>query len=163
MPVRVAFYKGRQTKLDRALSWWMSSPYSHCEIVLRTEPDGRGLCVSSSNRDGGVRIKAIDVRDGKWDVFWFNSPAEYAWHWARRHAGQKYDLIGLLGFDFRPVRGESQRWWCSEACAAMLQIPDPWRYDVATLASAVRYSSIDLHTGDTLADIDSASGRLTDL
>ena len=50
----------RQSVRGRAL---VLVRHSHCELVIG------GKCYSASDRDGGVRGKAIDLDSGHWDVF----------------------------------------------------------------------------------------------
>lgn len=52
-----------------------------------------------------------------------------------KREGLGYDYFGLFGFVWRPHNGISRRWFCSEAVAAALGIPDPWRFCPNTLAA----------------------------
>lgn len=133
-----AFYRGRHRVFDRAVQWWTRGPYSHCEIVLGSYVAGTHLCASASMMDSGVRVKAITLDPEKWVLVPLPGTAEpQVQRWLRSHTGQPYDLAGLLGFLWRPQQGRSQRWFCSEACAAMLGLPDAWRYCPNTLHSAL--------------------------
>jgi hypothetical protein len=134
--IAVAFYKGRSRLFDRLVQWWTRSPYSHCEIVLATDAMGKSLCASSSFLDGGVRYKYIKLYPHKWDILQVETTRDPA-EWMKKHAGAGYDLPGLFGFILRVVPHDGQRWFCSEACAAMLGLPEPWRYDPGTLWSAL--------------------------
>lgn len=58
--------------------------------------------------------------------------------WFETHCGAGYDLLGNLQFVLAPVAHLKRRWFRSEAVAAALGIPDPWRYAPATLASTLR-------------------------
>lgn len=134
----VAFYKGRTRAFDRAVQWWESGPYSHCELVLADTGNGAHLCASSSMMDGGVRVKEIALAPERWDLLpvpWAN--ADKALDWLDLHDGCGYDYLGLAGFVWRPYHGEAARYWCSEAVAAMLGLDDPWRYGVNGLAGAL--------------------------
>lgn len=119
--LQVAFYKSSFGDLfDKAISWWTKGPYSHCELVL---PNGQ--CFSSSPRDGGVRIKDIDLTDGKWDIWTLkiDSDGDIARivEWGRQHLGKGYDWFGVFGFVFAPFHQEKDKWFCSEVIAAALQ------------------------------------------
>ena len=135
--MRIACYKGRHKGLpglfDAAVRWWTGGPYSHCELVLSED-----ICGSSSVRDGGVRLKRIDILSGNWDLLEVGGDEQAAVEWFNAHLGAKYDYAGLFGFIWRPGRGNRQRWFCSEAVAAALGFEEPWRFDPNTLAAAVR-------------------------
>lgn len=135
--MQIAFYKGTRPGLagiyNRLVAWWTKSPYSHVELVLAT-----GRSWSASFEDGGVRSKLIDFDPKKWDLIEVPAhlePAAVAWF--TQHRGAKYDLRGNLQFILAPAGESKNRWFCSEAVAAALGIPDPWRYDPGTLASAL--------------------------
>lgn len=53
------------------------------------------------------------------------------------HCGQGYDLLGLVGFVARVLGQDKSRWVCSEAVAAMLGVPDAWRFDPCSLWAAL--------------------------
>ena len=57
--MQVAFYKGKKRLFNRLTAWWLRGLYSHCELVLGYEADGRAICVASSFLDGGVRQKGL--------------------------------------------------------------------------------------------------------
>lgn len=134
--MQIAFYKGRKRLFNIVTSWWLRGPYSHCELVLRIE-DGLALCASSSFMDGGVRTKRIALDPGHWDLVDVDGDSEAAWKWLRAHHGEQYDLLGLAGFVARVLGHDKARWVCSEAVAAMLGIPDAWRFDPCSLFAAV--------------------------
>jgi hypothetical protein len=132
--MKLAFYKGRladnpKAKLfDIAVCAWTGGPYSHCELVLGSDPLTEAQCWSSSKRDGGIRLKTIDLTSGRWDVIEIQGDEKAAEQWFIQHAGQGYDVPGLFGFVL-PWRTENPAWWfCSEACAAALKMPEAWRY-----------------------------------
>lgn len=135
--MKAAFYKGTRPGVagiyNRLVRWWTRSPYSHVELVMST-----GRAWSASFEDGGVRSKLIDFDPAKWDVVDLPTalePAALAWFTA--HRGAKYDVLGNLQFVLAPFPQTRERWFCSEAVAAALGIPEPWRYDPGTLASAL--------------------------
>ena len=141
--MKIAFYthtkKGWQGVTERLIRWWTRGNYSHCELVL-SESNGISECGSSSGIDGGVRIKHMALDPSHWDVveIGLGDPSR-AKAWFLAHDGDKYDFFGLLGFVIR--RGdldEKNKWWCSEAVAAALGLPEPWRYDPNTLAAVSR-------------------------
>lgn len=152
----VAFYKGRERWASRFLAWWARSDYSHCEVILSRDGD-RFECASSSLMDGGVRVKWIELRPEHWTLVDMpvnldavdaaiprrgltdrEAAAAFVRAWFDAHAGEGYDLLGLLGFVVRRIKGWRRMWWCSEACAAALGFPDPWRFDVAAFLAVAR-------------------------
>lgn len=137
MALQVAFYRGTRPGLagiyNRLVRWWTKSPYSHAELVLST-----GRSWSASFEDGGVRSKLIDLDAKNWVLVDLPAHLEQAAEaWFTAHRGAGYDLLGNLQFVISPIPHSRGRWFCSEAIAAALGIPDPWRYSPATLASAL--------------------------
>lgn len=130
----VAFRFNDPRPLSRLVAWWQRSDASHCEVVLAVQGDVH-LCASSSWLDGGVRAKSIWLEPAKWRLYDLPRDEAFARAWFDQHRGERYDLLGLLGFTFRRVKGWLRAWWCSEACAAMAGVAEPWRYDVATFES----------------------------
>ena len=135
--IQVAFYKGRKRVFNRLVSWWLRGPYSHCELVLQTSPDGVSLCASASFMDGGVRVKNIVLDPEHWDLVMVEGSPATAWQWAASHEEDGYDLLGLLGFVWRRQADDQSKWFCSEAVAAMLGLPKPWRFDPMVLHAAL--------------------------
>lgn len=135
--MQVAFYKSRKRLFNRLVSWWLVGPYSHCELILHTDTNGYSTCASASYMDGGVRVKTMVLDPAHWDLV--DAPDAYlsARMWLNRHEDDRYDLLGLLGFVWRRQSGDQNKWFCSEAVAAMLGYSEPWRYDPMTLYSAV--------------------------
>lgn len=130
----VAFRFNDSRLLSRVLAWWQRHDAAHCEVVLAVQGDVH-LCASSSWLDGGVRCKSIWLDPAKWRLYDVPRSEAMARAWFDLHAGERYDLLGLAGFVFRRIKGVLRAWWCSEACAAMAGVADPWRYDVATFES----------------------------
>jgi len=139
--MQVAFYKGRTRLFNRLVSWWLRGPYSHCELLLEAMGDGRYLCASSSFMDGGVRLKVIELHPDRWDILTLDSDPGRACRWFGDHLGEGYDVPGLLGFVWRRTEDDRGRWFCSEALAAAMGYPDPWRFDPCTLAAAIQKAS----------------------
>lgn len=131
----LAFYKGTLDEnpgallFDRLTCWRTGSRFSHCELVEVPNRQGIAqLCCSSSFRDKGVRSKWIDLTSGRWVLVEVPSlKVEPALHWFMEHAGAPYDWFGLLGWVF-PWRVSMREWWfCSEACAEALGLPESWK------------------------------------
>ncbi|UWQ22811.1 hypothetical protein [Jannaschia sp. W003] len=136
----MAFYQGMGDGKDRIarafgrVQAWIvrgatRSAFSHCELIRHPDAPPPGLpveSISSSGRDGGVRIKWIRYDAGKWafkPVPW--APAD-AWDRAARHLGKPYDYAGLLKSHVIPLnREDPEAWFCSELCAEALGLRMP--------------------------------------
>lgn len=129
--MQIAFYKGRDRLFDRAVQWWTEGPYSHCELVMD------GLCYSSSLRDGGVRVKFIDLSSGRWDVVPVGGDEQAARRWFSEHQDAGYDVPGLFGFVLSWRVDSRSRWFCSEAVAEALQLGSSWTISPNDLARRV--------------------------
>ncbi|HEY0845811.1 MAG TPA: hypothetical protein VGE12_10610 [Noviherbaspirillum sp.] len=137
--MRAAFYKSTRPGIaglyNRLVRWWSGSQYSHVELVFSD-----GYSASASWMDGGVRFKRIDYMAAHWDFV--DLPADLeagARAWFRKHDHKPYDILGNVGFVWRPIRGKEGAFFCSEACAAALGIPEPWRFDPGTLSLILSY------------------------
>lgn len=124
--VTVALYKGPATGWFHQVwhllvCWWTKSVYSHCELVIA------GTCYSSSNRDGGVRAKVIDLTSGRWDFYELDGDEKAVLAWFGKHNGDRYDWLGVARFVLPFLPQFKRRWFCSEACAASMLWVDPDR------------------------------------
>jgi hypothetical protein len=137
----IAFYKGTRPGLqglfNRAVRWWTNGPYSHCEVVLFTKADGYSVCASSSQMDGGVRVKLIKLNQDRWDLIEVDFDSDVAAEWFYARIGKKYDTLGLFGFVWRRADGHKDKFICSESAAASMGIKEPWRYDPNTFAAVL--------------------------
>lgn len=138
----LAFYKGKNRWLDRAICAVTQSEYSHVEMLSR-QPDSPGKpftewAVSSSGLDGGVRRKHIRFNPEHWDFI--------AAPWARKDAfalvllckGKKYDFWALLCSQlFNLRREDANRWFCSEICGYGLGLKMPQTYSPGDLKRVV--------------------------
>ena len=136
--MKVAFYKGKTRLFNRLVSWYLNSPYSHCEIILE---DSTSTCGSSSFLDGGVRIKQIYLDLNHWDILDIDLSIQdqiLVRAWFEVHSGQGYDVLGMLGFLFRREQGSKNKWFCSEAIAEALGYSESFRFDPPTLYSLLK-------------------------
>jgi uncharacterized protein YycO len=143
--MKVAFFKGRHPGIKRWLGvmtkWWTDGPYSHAELVVGETPDGKSICWSSTYLDRGVRQAELELNPADWDVRELRlTSAEQAaaLAWFEQHAGEPYDVLGLLGFVWRREEGAKSKWFCSEAVAAALGWPEAWRFDPNTFAAILK-------------------------
>lgn len=117
--MQLAFYKGpaadrRHQLAHRLICLFTGSKYSHVELIIN------GTACSASARDGGVRVKQIDLTSGKWDVIEIGGDEAAAWDWFATHAGQGYDWAGVARFIVPFLPHKRDQWFCSEAVAASL-------------------------------------------
>jgi hypothetical protein len=126
--MQIAFYKAPGTLADRLVRMVTGSPYSHCELVIN------GTACSSSIRDGGVRMKGIYLDPAKWDVVEVDGDVTVAWSWFATHVGERYDWAGVFRFVIPFLPHRRRQWFCSEACAAALGLPDPADWTPGMLA-----------------------------
>nr|DAK77764.1 MAG TPA: cysteine peptidase [Caudoviricetes sp.] len=146
----LALYKGHRDGSGwrvwcaRATDWLTRiltrGQYSHCEIAVREHPQASVYtCYSASIRDGGVRCKVMPLSEAKWDLIPLPSTPEAhkqlqrVW---RATEGHGYDLEGALGIALK-THQKSDKWFCSEWCAAALGLPAGWRWSPNDLAAIV--------------------------
>lgn len=133
--MKLAFYKNKEKLFNRAVCWWCNSKYSHVEVILEELPDGLSRCASSSYSDHGVRIKNIDLKDGKWDIMEISANEDLVHAWFNKHLGENYDLLGLFGFIFRRGIQNKIEWFCSESVADAMGFEESWRYEPGVFAT----------------------------
>jgi len=135
--VYIAFYKGRK-QLTGLKGWsyrffdWLirtstKGPFSHAELVIDV---GAGYydCYSSSNRDGGVRIKRMTLPSDKWQLIKLDLDADAVESYYHRTKHQKYDLIGAIASTV-PFFQSIDKQFCSEWCFNAITGKDTgWRF-----------------------------------
>ena len=139
--IHAAFYKSNTSIVDRVIKWWTRGPYSHCELVVGFTDQNLAKCWSSSHQDGGVRYKEILLDSTRWDIFQLEVSSDdvsNAITWFEQRRGKKYDLLGILGFVWRPTVNSKNRWFCSEALASSLNIVESWRFDPNSLLAVLK-------------------------
>jgi len=107
--VEIAFYIGKRKLYDRVCRWFM--PASHVEIVVDD------VCYSSSNRDGGVRSKIMNLNTGNWEVYQIKSKHKqrvYSLYEMTKDA--KYDYLTAFINQILKLRKDicNGKWYCSE-------------------------------------------------
>ena len=134
MTVKLALYKAPGHWTDKLIRIVTASPYSHCELVIGHE------CWSASARDGYVRSKSMWLDPAKWDAIDIPGPEPYALHWFTTHAGEKYDWAGVARFILPLLPHRSKQWFCSEAVAAALGLPEPELWTPGMLADEFKWA-----------------------
>ena len=120
--MKIIFYKAKNgTLFDKFISLLSFSEYSHCELLFSD-----GLCMSASSRDGGVRIKKIEI-DEHWDVY--DLPEGYydekaIRYWFASNIDDTYDWAGAVGSLVRLDLTTEDKKFCSYVCAICLGL-DP--------------------------------------
>ncbi|WP_299647189.1 hypothetical protein [uncultured Jannaschia sp.] len=138
----VAFYRGTGDWADRIVRFATRSAYSHCELIWSETRPKLGTtveCLSASRRDGGVRLKQIELKPAKWCVYDVTWAPDGTWDRAADKLGAPYELWSLVTthlFNFR--RGDRDRWFCSELIAYALRLDMPHAYSPGDLLRAIR-------------------------
>lgn len=160
---------GIQGIANRAIRWRLRGPYSHSEIVFEPEDgvdqympdghcqpvDGSLWCASSvaaepmpiwspyrSGKTGGVRFKRIILDPSRWDFVRLDKfDPRTAASTAQFMQGDEYDWRLVASYLSWTIPELSDKFTCSEFCAAALEFSDPWRYDPCTLHSAALRTS----------------------
>jgi len=135
MVVKIAFYKGKGTWIDKCIRWWTDSKYSHTEVVVGPK------WYSSSTRDGGVRCKRIILNNEHWDYLLVDISPSRVQEVFKEEYGKTYNYLGIisthvLGIPYK----HKDTWFCSEYCAYTLDIDNPIKY---TPESLYKYLSKD--------------------
>ena len=154
--IYLAFYKGNgpsfyDRMVDGAIRLFTKGEYSHVELAVKKEvsrDDGSIAtvyeCYSSSPRDGGVRVKQINVDNPeKWVLYKLKCTDEdRIKSYYEVTKGKKYDLRGALGVVLG-FRQKKNRYFCSEWCFNALEgSEDGWRFSPNHLEAIFRNSSL---------------------
>ncbi len=126
-------YRGKGNWIDKVIRLFTRSIYSHCEIAIQQD-DETFLCYSSSPRDGGVRIKTMELNPSNWDLIPLKTlNKERLKTIFNQTEGLKYDYWGAIGIVLPFVKQKRSRWFCSEWCAEVLGLARPGQYSPETL------------------------------
>ena len=137
----VAFYRGTGDWADRIVRFATRSAYSHCELIRCETRPKLGMtveCLSASRRDGGVRLKRIELVPAKWCILEVSWAPEGTWDRAAEKLGAPYEFWSLVTthlFNFR--RGDRHKWFCSELIAYALRLDMPHAYSPGDLLRAI--------------------------
>lgn len=158
-PYCVIHYIGEGDWRDRAIRWATDSEISHSELALVDHETTWCRAISASARDGGVRIKDIDLGSGNWMVQRVGAWADVeACRWARAWLGYGYDWKGILMSQTLAFHRHSEsRKFCSELVGLALGLHRPntlspgtlrYRIDEMNEAHLAGYTARRLHVGD---------------
>ncbi len=141
--LKLAFYKGKGTWIDRIIRWWTQSIYSHVELVC-LHKDGLSIgLVSSSPRDGGVRYKVIPKSYFKADNWTLVDASDRLdmdklGQFFINHYPAHYDFKGILLSQLMSLNRHSKnKYFCSEFCAEALGFARPHQYSPQDLFTAL--------------------------
>lgn len=136
--IRVAFRYDDPRLFSRLVTWFRGGDSAHCEA----SHEWTGLwhtCTSSSFIDEGVRQKRIYLSPTKWRIYEIpDVSAADVDAWFNLNHNKKYDVLGLVGFIWRRIKGSVNRLFCSEAVADILRLPSPHLYDLEVLESVCK-------------------------
>lgn len=140
---------GLSARLGRQTIRWAQRGYSaparditHTELMLGGTPTAAIIGSSSlvdDNGDGkgGVRVKhGVDLKPWNWKAM--QLPERFDVHdaarWFSEHDGEPYDTRGAAGSVGQAlVQQRDGTWFCSEACAAAMGLPDAHMLNPAAL------------------------------
>ena len=145
---------------DKLVRFRLNGDYSHVEIMFEpgddvdiympdgtTQPneDGYWCCSSVPNERmpknstrrpgemGGVRFARILPEHKDWNITNLSCDPKVAALWGIEHNGMKYDWNLILGYIAWIMPDKSNRFICSEACAAMMGMEQAWRFDPCSI------------------------------
>ena len=123
--IKIAFYKAKGNWVDKLIRLWTRSIYSHCELVINDEDEL--LWISSSPRDGGVRIlQNPSMNPNNWDYITIpntnSTDIQLINKLTASQLGKKYDWLGIFFTQFLPLNIQNpNRWFCSEIVTYLLK------------------------------------------
>lgn len=131
---KLAFYIASNGNLvDKAIAWYTKSKFSHVELVI-----GRDW-FSTSPRDLEVRKKHIVPTQGVWEFVDIEVDEEHVMALHELTKGAKYDWLGIALSQFIAANiHDTQRWFCSEWCAAAIKLDEPNKYSPEKLYKKVK-------------------------
>lgn len=130
---QIAFYKAKGDWVDLLVRVWTNSPYSHCEIIVNKD------WYSSSPRDGGVRVKQIIDDGNSWDFVEVDIDKERLYEIYRSNRCKGYDFKGILFSNILRLKWHSKdKMTCSEFCANVLGLKNPYSYSPGSLYNIVK-------------------------
>lgn len=126
----LASYHAPGRPADRLVRIVTDSIYSHSELAI-----DRCLGLSSSGRDGGVRLKPIDFDEERWNfVPLSEDQGNLACSRIFSQLGLPYDWAGIFLSHLLPLdRHAPGRWFCSEILAYGFGYDHPHRYSPGKL------------------------------
>lgn len=141
--VKLAVYKGTGLIGNAIIRWWKKTQYSHCELVITNHTESIGpvmIGFSASLMDGGVRAKAIEFKPEHWDFIelpWADDDKIIAHY--EKTKDEFYGIIDLFWSQLFNRPSDKGGDFCSEWCAAALEIPTPHVHDPASLLELCRF------------------------
>lgn len=100
--------------------------WSHGELIFGDRITG------SAWLDGGVQLRGMPPEHYAADIWDFFELPDHlepaARRWFADNAGAGYDVLGPARFAIGVVRQTADRWYCHEAIAEALALPDSWRW-----------------------------------
>lgn len=137
----LAFYVGRGEWRDRVIRFATRSAFSHVELLEPYEGHRKRVmkAISSSPRDGGVRIKEIAFKPHHWSFIDLEPWCDpWAWDKARQLVGQPYDWTAIALTYAVPLRRQSPgAWICSELVGKAIGLTAPGALSPGDLWSRV--------------------------
>ena len=124
MYIKVAFFKGEGSFVNRIVRWWTNSPYSHAELVLPDTTTWLGISPFLKSKVASREKLLADHTEWKLvDLEVTQEQLDIIMEFYEFTEGQGYDWIGMLLSQFLPCKiKHKKRWYCSEWIAYALRI-----------------------------------------
>lgn len=118
---KLAFYKAEYGDWkEKILAFLTGGPFSHVEFILQDFPNGDSLCFSSSTRDGGTRIKRMNINNEHWIIYpLYRTESNTIYDFCIDRCGVPYDWWSILLFFF-PFTLQNNKYYCSEIVSIIL-------------------------------------------
>ena len=150
MKIKVAFYCGKGSWVNKIIRWWTKSPYSHAELIM---PDNKTWIGISPFKTSRLDVhENLNYNHEEWETLELQVSQEQLdviSEFFESTRGSRYDWVGMLLSQFLPYHiKRKNKWYCSEWIAYALRISCviDWRlikiYDRADLSPAVLYEII---------------------
>jgi len=122
--MKIAFYKGNGSFMDRLIKWWTKGKYSHTEVIFE-----HNVSFSITGRSPYCgRFTIIDYKPENWDivdVLVFDEKLGLLK--AKELEAKPYDWIGILFSQIFPFKLHLRdSYFCSEASLEILKYADPF-------------------------------------
>ena len=140
--VYLASYKGTkpgwQGWFERLTRWVTRSAYAHSVIVINYQAGSPGYGASATGA-AGVHGAWGHYDTADWDLLPLRHIDDtQVINFLVDHDGEPYDAIGCIRSVLPFVsREHPTRWFCSEVCATIIGLHEPWRYTPGLLHAVV--------------------------
>lgn len=122
--MKVAFFKGPGTILDKLIRRVTRSPYSHCELLFSDGLLSENGWMFGAMPGEGTRFKQATLKPAEWifvDLPVTRPQELLALYFCRAENKCGYDYPGVFRYLLPLFTESKEKWFCSEVCTAALQ------------------------------------------